>query len=226
MNCWKPVRAEATIPASNEQATRKTASDSAISSQASQDEKKVQRLSRMRVGAKRLRSAGALGLTSILRKGRKGFSTFPEYEMWSRRHENCVQCKTTDFKHMAKGLCSSCYARQYKLDPKRRAKVYQQRTEWYWRYRTENLQKRKAWREQKHYAGKREAALKRDGYACTICGSKLQLTVHHRDRNGRGRRSPNNKLSNLVTTCRSCHAKEHSDELQAARRATGYKRKI
>lgn len=39
---------------------------------------------------------------------------------------------------------------------------------------------------------------------CEVCGSKKNLCVHHKDLNRH-----NNKESNLITLCRSCHTKEH-----------------
>jgi len=51
-------------------------------------------------------------------------------------------------------------------------------------------------------------ALERDGYKCVDCGSTEKLIVHHSD-NSRITKKINNKLSNLVTLCKSCHAKRH-----------------
>jgi 5-methylcytosine-specific restriction endonuclease McrA len=62
----------------------------------------------------------------------------------------------------------------------------------------------KVCREQKRFSGRREAALERDGYKCTMCGSTERLEVHHKDSSGKTER-PNNKLSNLQTLCSSCH---------------------
>ena len=30
--------------------------------------------------------------------------------MWSRKFEKCINCGTTEIKHLAKGLCRKCYA--------------------------------------------------------------------------------------------------------------------
>lgn len=60
----------------------------------------------------------------------------------------------------------------------------------------------------------RDAALRRDKYTCQDCGGKRQITVHHKDRNGRGKPQPNNKLSNLKTLCRKCHMREHREEIR------------
>lgn len=44
---------------------------------------------------------------------------------------------------------------------------------------------------------------------CTICGSEYDLTIHHKDGQGRNylekRLSMNNDISNLVILCRRCH---------------------
>ena len=47
--------------------------------------------------------------------------------------------------------------------------------------------------------------LDRDGHKCIICGSNRDLTIHHKDGNGRYTKEPNNDKENLITLCRSCH---------------------
>ena len=37
-------------------------------------------------------------------------------DRWSHHHECCVQCGTTDTKHKGRGMCRTCYTRQWKLD--------------------------------------------------------------------------------------------------------------
>ncbi len=32
---------------------------------------------------------------------------------WSRKHEKCIACGTTEFKHQANGLCEPCYYKDY-----------------------------------------------------------------------------------------------------------------
>lgn len=56
-----------------------------------------------------------------------------------------------------------------------------------------------------HYAEKFHRNIKRD--CCSICLSKKNLVVHHLDKNRK-----NNKMSNLILLCRSCHAKVHDIE--------------
>lgn len=138
--------------------------------------------------------------------------------VWSRKYSKCVQCKSDAFKHMAKGLCSSCYAKRYKSDPVKKLRVDQQKKEWFQKNHAEILKRFKSQRNARNFDGRRDEVLKRDNYKCVRCPNTKQLTVHHKDRNGRGKDDPNNCLDNLETLCRSCHAKEHSDELQSARK--------
>ena len=51
----------------------------------------------------------------------------------------------------------------------------------------------------------RQAIVRRDGGACTKCGSTRNLTVHHKTK-GAGFYEP----SNLVTLCRPCHDGIHN----------------
>ena len=44
--------------------------------------------------------------------------------------------------------------------------------------------------------------LERDGYKCIVCGDDKILHIHHIDYNKK-----NNKPSNLISLCKSCHAK-------------------
>jgi 5-methylcytosine-specific restriction endonuclease McrA len=59
----------------------------------------------------------------------------------------------------------------------------------------------------------RAAVRERDGYQCQICGLATrepgELVVHHKDWG-----KTNHQPSNLVTLCRSCHARHHHGRLQ------------
>lgn len=55
----------------------------------------------------------------------------------------------------------------------------------------------------------RVKVLRRDGYACTYCGSSEDLEIHHMDGD-----SSNNNLYNLVSVCRRHH--QELSERQAA----------
>ena len=58
----------------------------------------------------------------------------------------------------------------------------------------------------RHFGGIREYVIERDHRRCTICGMLDKLIVHHRDWD-----RTHNDPSNLITLCRTCHAKEHFD---------------
>lgn len=76
-------------------------------------------------------------------------------------------------------------------------------------------------RERENFDSKRQQVLRRDDYTCSGCGGRFEesmLTVHHGDRTGRGVLEHNNRDGNLITLCRSCHCKEHHEELLAIRR--------
>ncbi len=67
-------------------------------------------------------------------------------------------------------------------------------------------------KEKKRFDGNRLKVLERDLYSCQECGRshhEVPLTVHHKDGNGRDKDNPNNKMSNLITLCRSCHTSLH-----------------
>lgn len=120
---------------------------------------------------------------------------------------------------MAKGLCKVCYLARYRNDDKNRQRIAQSKKQWYDKYRDEILPQYKINREQRHFEGKRNSVLSRDGRRCSRCGNTSKLVVHHKDRLGRGNKQPNNALVNLETVCRRCHLLEHKAELQAARTA-------
>ena len=64
-------------------------------------------------------------------------------------------------------------------------------------------QKDKVWLRRKDYNGIGNYQ-KHKKKSCEICKSKINLIVHHKDRN-----RTNNKKDNLITLCSSCQAKEH-----------------
>ena len=137
--------------------------------------------------------------------------------MWCKNHDCCKGCGTVDRKHMAKGMCNLCYLAQYRNTESNKEQISKTKADWHQKYRTRQLARSKARRERVHFDDKREQALQRDGHACVRCGGKNKLTVHHKDRHGRGTKKPNNRLSNLETVCRKCHINEHRPELLAAR---------
>ena len=56
-----------------------------------------------------------------------------------------------------------------------------------------------------------------------MCRSTEKLTVHHIDGNGRDSGNPTNTINNLLTLCRSCHAKVHYNERYEAKKRNGFK---
>lgn len=138
-----------------------------------------------------------------------------EYKVWSTQYIECVQCHSTKYKYMAKGLCQSCYLREYRNDPKNKDRIKAQKDNWY-RKKDRRLEK-KLHREQVYFNGQREAALTRDNFRCCICSGIDQLVVHHKDYQGRNSKTPNNDLNNLITLCRACHAREHGTNKYWAR---------
>src|SRR3990167_578568 len=175
----------------------------AISSQALRDTGRVQRPSRKGVGCKHTRSAQHECLTMTRGCGK----VFSMTTSWSREYAACVVCGRSDRLHMARGRCRVCYLAEYRNVPKNARRIAESKARW---YRQQSSSKFKAARERRHFSGQREAVLKRDGYRCVKCGARRQLTVHHRDGQGRGHASPNNLLNNLEAQCRACHAREHS----------------
>lgn len=129
---------------------------------------------------------------------------------WSRSYESCIECGETKFKHVARGLCNSCYQRDYRNDPKNKKGIAKAKHRW-WR-KMGGIAFSKVDREQRWFANLREDVLERDGYKCVRCGSDEDLTVHHVDGEGRGSARPNNLLENLLTVCRACHARIHHGE--------------
>lgn len=52
------------------------------------------------------------------------------------------------------------------------------------------------WHNQHFFGGQRETVVRRDGGACTLCGTRERIVVHHRRRG-------------LITLCRHCHPRVH-----------------
>jgi len=137
--------------------------------------------------------------------------------MWSKKRGRCKGCRSIRYRHQAKGLCTKCYLEKYRNNPQNKEKSKKHKSEWLKKQPKEYGKMR---REQLHFGGKRELALERDNYTCQKCGEKdiPKLTVHHIDGNGRKHKTPNNKLSNLQTLCRTCHIKIHKYDLVKGRR--------
>lgn len=131
---------------------------------------------------------------------------------WAVKFSCCVVCNSDAHKHMANGKCSSCYQLQYRAENAEAIKLGKR--SWADRNLKRHLANLKRNREQNHFDGNRDLVIRRDKHECVRCGSRQKLTVHHKDRNGRGRDVPNNALSNLETLCRACHLNEHRAEIR------------
>ena len=57
----------------------------------------------------------------------------------------------------------------------------------------------------------REQALRRDGYTCKICGTGINLRVHHVNYEHLGTEQ---ELDDVVTLCEECHSKVHLKDYQ------------
>lgn len=70
---------------------------------------------------------------------------------------------------------------------------------------------RRAKLNRQHFAGEREAVLRRDEYQCQACGELdgEEILVHHRTRGARWR-----KL--MITLCRRCHPRIHFTQRPSA----------
>lgn len=122
--------------------------------------------------------------------------------------EVCVECNTADRPPFGRGLCRRCYMRHYREQNRDKVRGYAR--EW---AKVNGARMR----DEFHFDGNREVVLERDGHKCVRCGSEEDLTVHHKDRSGRGGEEHNNDPENLETVCRRCHIEEHREELLAAR---------
>lgn len=129
---------------------------------------------------------------------------------WSRKHSKCIECHSTNRKHYAHGLCSSCYLKKWRSVPENARAQKEYKKKWH----KENVfrtGKDKEQRDKWSFDGNREKALRRDNYTCQICGTKeASLCVHHKDETGRNHKGEhNNDMDNLISLCRSCHATIH-----------------
>ncbi len=59
------------------------------------------------------------------------------------------------------------------------------------------------------YRQNRMAAMARDGWRCTRCGSMRNLQAHHKVHRGMGAANRDDRPSALETICADCHRREH-----------------
>jgi len=126
----------------------------------------------------------------------------------------------------SKQQCRKCYKREWERnankDPELHKKIRARAKRTYGNNKDTILQRNKAFREKEYFDSKRQELLIACNYTCSKCGQQYDeknLTVHHKDRHGRGVKDPNNEDSNLIVECRKCHCNEHQEELIAARKA-------
>lgn len=141
--------------------------------------------------------------------------------MWSKDFPSCIICGGTKARMMARGECAVCYQKKYRASHVQPIAASKRR--WYERF-VRGTDRGKIAREQRHFDGKRDAVLKRDGYKCVKCGSNKSLVVHHKDGKGRSVDAPNNSMCNLQTFCRKCHINAHRQELLEVRRRNNFRR--
>ena len=60
------------------------------------------------------------------------------------------------------------------------------------------------------WKAKRSEQIKRDGFQCQMCGTAINLQVHHTTYENIG----NEKIGDLVTLCEKCHKKIHSHDIK------------
>ena|SRR3990167_1084811 len=129
----------------------------------------------------------------------------------------CVICKIFFIYSGTKSnqrCCSlSCQSKKYRREhPEWYQKILRDHrpymTAWYKQHRAEQRAKAKERRNQKYFGGNQFKALKRDRNHCRNCNYDGQLVIHHKDKSG-NTLNPNNNLGNLITLCRSCHARIH-----------------
>lgn len=136
--------------------------------------------------------------------------------------ELCHACNREPICYPKIKKCKKCYVKEYnrRYYQRNADKIKQQTTDYYYRNHNKMLEYRKKWREKNYFDNKHQLVLERDNYTCQQCyvqKDESRLIVHHKDRQGRGSKNPNNDLSNLITLCRSCHTKEHYNELIEAK---------
>jgi len=133
----------------------------------------------------------------------------------------CKKCGSVDIRYPKAQLCYKCYMSDYNKQhyKKNAAKRKADAKAYYYSNHERCLVAHKEYRERRNFDGNRQIVLERDNYTCCSCGNiflSSKLTVHHKDRSGRGTLLHNNELDNLVSQCRRCHRLEHNEELREA----------
>lgn len=122
----------------------------------------------------------------------------------------CGNLFLTDKAHYyQKFCCWRCRNKNFKYKNPEKVKIYKKRE----RIKNfEHYQKINAtYKDNTRFGGNRRLAMERDDFSCLNCGQRypyVSLVVHHLDGD-----KTKNTLNNLVTLCRSCHAKVHALDL-------------
>lgn len=120
--------------------------------------------------------------------------------------EYCGEIFLTDSSHIYKKYCNwRCRNENFKKQNPIKIKEYKRREKIKHaeRYRLING----LYKDRIRYGGNRRKVMERDNFSCVTCKRKypnVNLVVHHIDENKK-----NNKLDNLITLCRACHARLH-----------------
>jgi 5-methylcytosine-specific restriction endonuclease McrA len=125
--------------------------------------------------------------------------------------KTCVICRNTfdPSKNHPKQECCSKQCTRKNANNKAvlsgKKKEYSKR--WGDKYREEKRKADLDYHNRTYFGGLKYEALKRDNYSCTVCGESKEskLIVHHIDETPKD----TDVLENLLTMCRTCHAKEH-----------------
>jgi hypothetical protein len=124
-------------------------------------------------------------------------------------------------KHMAKGLCNSCYLRRWRkrLSSKEREFWRRYKQRWHKQDLKCNPLKYRRRREARYHGGSRQKVLVRDRFTCTVCGKKQKpcdLIAHHKDMTGRYDGARLHGAAHEITVCRICHIAIHRRQMQEA----------
>lgn len=126
----------------------------------------------------------------------------------------CTKCEKEESRIKSKGLCSKCYAKEYRKNNQDKVKAYRKMRQI--RDHDKIIKFQRRMRDLERFGGNRKKVLKRDNFQCQDCGMYQEehlelfgesLTIHHKDNNGRQTKHPNNDLDNLITLCVKCHSK-------------------
>jgi hypothetical protein len=128
---------------------------------------------------------------------------------------NCVECGDVfdAGAFFAKYCSGSCRAKhQYKRHRERdirrsRERYFQMKDNDYEKLRRQNKVAAERQKDKTRFSGNRSVVLERDSNACRGCGKSTRLHVHHKDGTGYHHKNAqlDNRLSNLITLCCSCH---------------------